>query len=102
MRARPAYQCGRCTGLAGAGADRRTDSGFKQGATWPNTIKYKIGEVFSEITNTRQSGYTLDELEHLQWRKLTAQHQLKKPPLQQALSGRLTAEAIDKQIAEVE
>ena len=38
--------------------------GFKQRATSPDTIEYKIGEIFSEITNKFQSGYSLrDALE---------------------------------------
>jgi type I restriction enzyme M protein len=34
-------------------------AGFKQRASGPQTIEYKIGEVFSEITNKIQSGYNL-------------------------------------------
>jgi len=38
--------------------------GFKQRATGPDTIEYKIGEIFSEIKNKFQSGYSLrDALE---------------------------------------
>jgi type I restriction enzyme M protein len=38
--------------------------GFKQRATSADTIEYKIGEIFSEITNRFQSGYSLrDALE---------------------------------------
>lgn len=38
--------------------------GFKQRATSPQTIEYKLGEVFSEIKNRFQSGYSLrDALE---------------------------------------
>jgi type I restriction enzyme M protein len=38
--------------------------GFKQRATGPDTIEYKIGEIFAEIINRFQSGYTLrDALE---------------------------------------
>ena len=40
--------------------------GFKQRATGPNTIEYKIGEIFSEIKNKIQSGYNLrDVVEHI-------------------------------------
>lgn len=40
--------------------------GFKQRASSPNTIAYKIGEIFSEIKNKFQSGYSLrDALEYL-------------------------------------
>ncbi|MEM9753808.1 MAG: N-6 DNA methylase, partial [Planctomycetota bacterium] len=39
---------------------------FKQTAASPDTIEYKIGEVFSEITNKLQSGYTLrDVIDHV-------------------------------------
>ena len=38
--------------------------GFRERATGPDTIEYKIGEIFSEIKNRFQSGYTLrDALE---------------------------------------
>ena len=38
--------------------------GFRQRATGPDTIEYKIGEIFSEIKNRFQSGYSLrDALE---------------------------------------
>lgn len=40
--------------------------GFKQRATGPDTIEYKIGEIFGEIKNKFQSGYSLREaLEHM-------------------------------------
>jgi len=40
--------------------------GFKQRATSPATIEYKIGEIFSEIKNRFQSGYSLrDALEYI-------------------------------------
>ncbi len=40
--------------------------GFKQRASSPNTIEYKIGEIFSEIKNKFQSGYSLrDALEYV-------------------------------------
>ncbi len=35
---------------------------FKQKATGPNTIQYKIGEIFGEIRNSIQSGYNLREI----------------------------------------
>lgn len=39
---------------------------FKQKATGPNTIEYKIGEIFGEIKNRIQSGYNLREaLDHI-------------------------------------
>ncbi|PZO20391.1 MAG: type I restriction endonuclease subunit M [Leptolyngbya foveolarum] len=40
--------------------------GFRQRATGPDTIEYKIGEIFSEIKNKFQSGYSLrDALEYV-------------------------------------
>jgi type I restriction enzyme M protein len=36
--------------------------GFKQRATGPNTIEYKIGEIFGEINNKIQGGYNLREV----------------------------------------
>lgn len=36
--------------------------GFKAKATSPNTIEYKIGEIFGEIKNRIQSGYNLREI----------------------------------------
>src|ERR1700719_2608990 len=33
--------------------------GFKQKATGPNTIEYKIGEIFGEIKNKISSGYNM-------------------------------------------
>jgi type I restriction enzyme M protein len=36
--------------------------GFKQKASGPNTIEYKIGEIFGEIKNRIQSGYNLREI----------------------------------------
>ena len=39
---------------------------FKQRATSPDTIEYKIGEIFGEIKNKFQSGYSLrDALEYI-------------------------------------
>jgi type I restriction enzyme M protein len=40
--------------------------GFKQRATSPDTIEYKIGEIFGEIKNKFNSGYSLrDALEYM-------------------------------------
>ena len=40
--------------------------GFKQRATGPNTIEYKIGEIFGEIKNKITSGYNLrDVIDHV-------------------------------------
>ena len=36
--------------------------GFKQKASGPNTMEYKIGEIFGEIKNKIQSGYNLREI----------------------------------------
>ena len=36
--------------------------GFKQRASGPNTIEYKIGEIFGEIKNKISSGYNLREI----------------------------------------
>lgn len=36
--------------------------GFKQKAEGPNTIEYKIGEVFGEIKNKIRSGYSLRDI----------------------------------------
>lgn len=36
--------------------------GFKQRAESPNTIEYKIGEIFGELKNKLQSGYNLREV----------------------------------------
>ena len=37
-------------------------AGFKQKADSPDTIEYKIGEIFNEIRNKLQSGYTLRDV----------------------------------------
>ena len=54
--------------------------GFKQRATGPDTIEYKIGEIFGEIKNRIQSGYNLREIiEHideLRFRSQTEKHEL--------------------------
>jgi len=40
--------------------------GFKQRASSPHTIEYKVGEIFSEIKNKIHSGYNLREIiEHI-------------------------------------
>ena len=53
---------------------------FKQKASGPNTIEYKIGEIFGEIKNKIQSGYNLREIiEHideLHFRSQTEKHEL--------------------------
>ena len=54
--------------------------GFKSRAAGPNTIEYKIGEIFGEIKNKFQSGYNLreaiDELDVLRFRSQTEKHEL--------------------------
>ena len=54
--------------------------GFKAKATGPNTIEYKIGEIFSEIKNRIQSGYNLrdiiDPIDELRFQSQTEKHEL--------------------------
>jgi len=54
--------------------------GFKQRASRPNTIEYKIGEIFGEIKNKIQSGYNLrdiiDHIDELRFRSQTEKHEL--------------------------
>ena len=54
--------------------------GFKLKATGPNTLEYKIGEIFSEIKNRIQSGYTLreviDHIDELRFRSQAEKHEL--------------------------
>ena len=54
--------------------------GFKQSATGPNTIEYKIGEIFGEIKNKFQSGYNLREvveiIDGLRFRSQAEKHEL--------------------------
>ena len=53
---------------------------FKQRATGPNTIEYKIGEIFGEIKNKVQSGYSLreiiDYIDILRFRSQAEKHEL--------------------------
>jgi type I restriction enzyme M protein len=53
---------------------------FRQKATGPNTLEYKIGAIFGEIKNKIQSGYNLrDIIEHideLRFRSQTQKHEL--------------------------
>lgn len=55
-------------------------AGFKQRASGPNTIEYKIGEVFGEIKNKVQSGYNLrdviDLVDELRFGSQTEKHEL--------------------------
>ncbi|MDO9556176.1 MAG: N-6 DNA methylase [Coriobacteriia bacterium] len=54
--------------------------GFKKRATGPNTIEYKIGEVFGELKNKLQSGYSLrdviDVIDELSFGSQTQRHEL--------------------------
>jgi type I restriction enzyme M protein len=54
--------------------------GFKQRASGPQTIEYKIGEVFGEIKNKIQSGYNLrdviDLVDELRFRSQIEKHEL--------------------------
>jgi type I restriction enzyme M protein len=54
--------------------------GFKQKASGPNTIEYKIGEIFGEIKNRIQSGYNLreiiDHIDELRFASQTQKHEL--------------------------
>ncbi len=50
--------------------------GFKQKASGPNTIEYKIGEIFGEIKNKIQSGYNLrDVIEHIDELRFRSQNE---------------------------
>ncbi|MEY4978797.1 MAG: hypothetical protein RLZZ352_1067 [Pseudomonadota bacterium] len=55
-------------------------AGFKRRASGPQTIEYKIGEVFSEIKNKIQSGYNLrdviDLVDGLRFRSQAEKHEL--------------------------
>jgi type I restriction enzyme M protein len=54
--------------------------GFKQKAEGPNTIEYKIGEIFGEIKNRIHSGYNLreiiDHVDELRFRSQAEKHEL--------------------------
>lgn len=53
---------------------------IKQKASGPNTIEYKIGEIFSEIKNRIQSGYNLreiiDHIDKLRFASQSEKHEL--------------------------
>ena len=55
-------------------------NGFKQKASGPNTIEYKIGQIFGEIKNKIQSGYNLreiiDHIDELRFRSQIEKHEL--------------------------
>src|ERR1700692_734245 len=54
--------------------------GFMQKASGPNTIEYKIGQIFGEIKNKISSGYNLreiiDHIDELRFRSQTEKHEL--------------------------
>ena len=54
--------------------------GFKQTASGPNTIEYKIGEIFGELNNRISSGYNLrgiiDLVDTLRFRSQVEKHEL--------------------------
>jgi type I restriction enzyme M protein len=54
--------------------------GFKRRASGPNTIEYKIGEIFGEIKNKVRSGYNLreviDQIDGLRFRSQVEKHEL--------------------------
>ena len=54
--------------------------GFKARASGANTIEYKIGEIFGEIKNKFQSGYSLrdviEQMDGLQFRSQKEKHEL--------------------------
>jgi type I restriction enzyme M protein len=54
--------------------------GFTRKATGPNTIEYKIGQIFAEIKNKISSGYNLreviDQIDELRFRSQTEKHEL--------------------------
>jgi len=54
--------------------------GFEQKASGPNTIEYKIGQIFAEIKNKISSGYNLreiiDHIDELHFRSQTEKHEL--------------------------
>jgi len=54
--------------------------GFKQKASGPNTIEYKVGQIFGEIKNKVHSGYNLreiiDHIDELRFRSQTEKHEL--------------------------
>jgi len=53
---------------------------FTQSATGPDTIEYKIGQIFGEIKNKIQSGYNMreiiDHIDELRFRSQTEKHEL--------------------------
>lgn len=54
--------------------------GFKEKASGPNTLEYKIGEIFGEIKNCIQSGYNMreiiDHVDELRFQSQAEKHEL--------------------------
>lgn len=54
--------------------------GFKQRASGPDTIEYRIGEIFGELKNKISSGYNLreiiDQIDGLRFRSQSEKHEL--------------------------
>jgi len=54
--------------------------GFTAKASGPNTLEYKIGQIFGEIKNKIQSGYNLreiiDHIDELRFRSQAEKHEL--------------------------
>ena len=57
--------------------------GLKQKASGPNTLEYKIGEIFGVIKNKISSGYNqrevIDHIDALRFRSQTEKHELSHP-----------------------
>ncbi len=55
-------------------------NGFRLKASRPNTVQYKIGEIFAEIKNKIQSGYNMreiiDHIDELRFRSQADKHEL--------------------------
>jgi len=55
-------------------------AGFKERASGPDTVEYKVGEIFGEIKNKIQSGYNLRDViglvDELRFRSQTEKHEL--------------------------
>ena len=55
-------------------------TGFTKTASGPNTIEYKVGQIFAEIKNKISSGYNLreiiDQIDELRFRSQTEKHEL--------------------------
>ncbi len=69
--------------------------GFRLRATGPDTIEYKIGEIFGEIKNKFQSGYSLRDalelMDSLRFRSQKEKHELSGNPRCQRPGGRYSS-----------